>query len=439
MAILRPLKVTLTNFPAGQVEWLDAPYWPRDIDKEGSRQVPLTGTIYIEQTDFSENPPADWTRFQPGGEVRLRNAYFIRCDEVIRDAAGAVVELRCTYDPDSLGKTAGAGRKHSAALQWVAAAHAVPAEVRLYGRLFIVANPEETEDGKTFKDHLNSRSVQILTGALVEPSLAATQAGERFQFVRHGYFVADSEDSRPGALVFNRIIELPDTYGKQLEGRGPRGQGRAGQPGQAVEQGTGPATEKPAVGSVSEARVQARAENAQLAERYSYYMDALGLSAEQADVLTGDLEVADFFDIAVSTHDNPKAIANWVGNEVLRELKGRAIHDLPFSGVEVGELVRLVDDQVITSAGAKNVFAALLAGEGTPAAIVKRLGLDQKLPADELGRIVDQVLASMPAKVAEYRAGKTSLLGMFTGQVLKATGGKVSPQVAQEIIKAKLA
>ena len=122
-----------------------------------------------------------------------------------------------------------------------------------------------------------------------------------------------------------------------------------------------------------------RSRNPQLAERYAYYMDALGLPAEQADVLTGDLEVADFFDIAVATHDNPKAIANWVGNDVLRELKGRAIHDLPFGGVEIGELVRLVDKQVITSAAAKNVFAAMLAEGGSPEAIVKRLGLDQTL------------------------------------------------------------
>jgi Asp-tRNA(Asn)/Glu-tRNA(Gln) amidotransferase B subunit len=128
-----------------------------------------------------------------------------------------------------------------------------------------------------------------------------------------------------------------------------------------------------------------------------------------------------------------------VGNDVLRELKGRAIHDLPFGGVEIGELVRLVDKPAITSAAAKNVFAAMLAEGGSPEAIVKRLGLDQALSPDDLSRIVDQVLASMPAKVAEYRSGKTSLLGMFTGQVLKATGGKANPQQVQDLIKAKLA
>ena len=216
MAVLRPLKVTITNYPAGQVEWIDAPYWPRDIAKEGSRQVPLSGTIYIEQTDFSEEPPPGWTRLRPGGEVRLRNAYFIRCDEVVKDADGTVVELRCSYDADSLGKTAGAERKKSTAIQWVSAEHAVAAEVRLYDRLLTVPDPEAGEEGKSFKDYLNPRSIEVLKQALVEPSLAQTPGGERFQFVRHGYFVTDSVDSQPGALVFNRIVELPDSFNKAL-------------------------------------------------------------------------------------------------------------------------------------------------------------------------------------------------------------------------------
>ena len=216
MAVLRPLKVVITNYAEGQVEWLDAPYWPRDIAKEGSRQVPLTRTIYIEHTDFSEDPPPGWTRLRPDGEVRLRNAYFIRCDDVVKDAAGKVVELHCSYDAESLGKTVGAERKKSTAIQWVAAEHAVLAEVRLYDRLLSVPNPDDGEEGKSFKDYLNPLSVEVLKQALVEPSMAQTPAGERFQFVRHGYFVADSVNSQPGALVFNRIVELPDAFNKAL-------------------------------------------------------------------------------------------------------------------------------------------------------------------------------------------------------------------------------
>jgi len=213
MAVLRPLKVTITNYPEGKVEWLEAPYWPRDIDKRGSRKVPLSREVVIERTDFLENPPADWIRLRPGGEVRLRSAYFIRCEEVVRDpATGDAVELRCTYDPDSLGKPAKGARKKTTAVQWVSAAHAVKAEVRLYDRLFSVADPESAGDGKTFTDFLNPGSAEIVHGCLVEPSLAGSSPGERFQFLRHGYFVADEGDSRPGALVFNRIVDLKDRY-----------------------------------------------------------------------------------------------------------------------------------------------------------------------------------------------------------------------------------
>ena len=218
MAVLRPLKVTLDNFPAGKVEWLESPYWPRDIGKEGSRKLPLTREIFIEQTDFRENPPADWMRFAPGGEVRLMSGYIIKCEEIVKDpATGNVAELRCTYNPDdSLGKTPGAKRKRITALQWVSAEHAVRAEVRLYDRLFTIANPEAAEEGKTFKDYLNPESVKILHGCRLEPGLADTPPGERFQFLRHGYFISDTMDTRPGAPVFNLIVGLRDTYSRRI-------------------------------------------------------------------------------------------------------------------------------------------------------------------------------------------------------------------------------
>jgi glutaminyl-tRNA synthetase len=445
MAVLRPLKVTITNYPAGQVEWLDAPYWPRDIAKEGSRQVPLTRTLYIEQTDFSEEPPAGWTRLRPGGEVRLRNAYFIRCDDVVKDTAGQVIELHCSYDPDSLGKTAGAERKKSTAIQWVSAERAVRAEVRLYDRLLTVPNPDDGEEGKSFRDYLNPQSIQVIKQALVEPSLAQTPAGERFQFVRHGYFVADSVDSQPGALVFNRIVELPDAYSKAL---GKQASGatvvdmqphKSKSDSREAENREGAASATASTTSISDERMRARSANSLLAQRHDYYIDVLGLTPELADVLTGDEEVVHFYDAALAVYNNPKAIANWVANEVLRELKGRSLDQVPFSAVQLAELVKLVDQQAITSAGAKSVFAAMLVDGGSPADIVRRLGLDQPLSAQELRQIVDQVLAALPAKVAEYRAGKASLLGMFTGQVMKATGGKASPQTVQEILKDRLA
>ncbi|MEK6696114.1 MAG: glutamine--tRNA ligase/YqeY domain fusion protein [Candidatus Deferrimicrobiota bacterium] len=216
MAVLRPLKVTITNWPVDRVEWLEILLWPRDIGKEGTRKVPLTREIRIERTDFSPEPPADWRRLRPGGETRLMGGYFLRCDEVVRDpATGEVAELRCSYDPESLGAPSKGDRKKTTAIQWVSASHAVPAEVRLYDRLFTVADPENVEEGKTFKEFLNPASVEVLRGSLVEPALASAAPGDRFQFVRHGYFIADEVDSKPGAPVFNRIVGLKDKYRPQ--------------------------------------------------------------------------------------------------------------------------------------------------------------------------------------------------------------------------------
>jgi len=208
--------VTITNWPADRVESLEIPLWPRDAGKEGTRTVPLAREIFIERTDFSLDPPADWRRLRPGGETRLMGGYFLRCEEVVKDpATGEVAELRCSYDPESLGAPARGDRKKTTAIQWVSASHAVPAEVRVYDRLFTVANPEDVGEGRSFKEFLNPASVEVLRGCLVEPALASAAPGERFQFVRHGYFIADEVDSTPGAPVFNRIVGLKDKYRPQ--------------------------------------------------------------------------------------------------------------------------------------------------------------------------------------------------------------------------------
>ncbi|MGZ8432354.1 MAG: glutamine--tRNA ligase/YqeY domain fusion protein, partial [Candidatus Deferrimicrobiaceae bacterium] len=213
MAVLRPLKVMITNWPADRVESLEIPLWPRDAGKEGTRTVPLAREIFIERTDFSLDPPADWRRLRPGGEARLMGGYFLRCEEVVKDpATGEVAHLRCSYDPGSLGAPAKGDRKKTAAIQWVSASHAVPVEVRVYNRLFTVADPENVEEGRSFKEFLNPASVEVLRGCLVEPALASAAPGDRFQFIRHGYFIADEADSAPGAPVFNRIVGLKDKY-----------------------------------------------------------------------------------------------------------------------------------------------------------------------------------------------------------------------------------
>ncbi|SDS33237.1 glutaminyl-tRNA synthetase [Halopseudomonas litoralis] len=211
MCVLRPLKITITNYPEGQVEQLTLPRHPKqDI---GERVLPFSRELYIDQDDYMVDPPKGYKRLVPGGEVRLRGSYVIRADEAITDADGNIVELLCSYDPDTLGKNP-EGRKVKGVIHWVPAAESVECEVRLYDRLFTSANPDKGEEGGTFLDNINPDSLVVLKGCRAEPSLADATPDERFQFEREGYFCADSKDSQPGNLVFNRTVTLRDSWGQ---------------------------------------------------------------------------------------------------------------------------------------------------------------------------------------------------------------------------------
>jgi glutaminyl-tRNA synthetase len=208
MGVLRPIKVVLTNVPDGHVEQIEAINNPEDPNA-GTRQVPFSNTVYIESDDFMENPPKKYFRLTPNGEVRLRYVGIIKCNEVIKDASGAITELRCTLDPETRPGQPQSGRKVKGTIHWVSAKHAVAAEVRLYDRLF---NVEEVPDD--FKPHMNPNSLEVVTTQL-EPSLASAAPGERFQFERLGYFCADARDSKPNKLVFNRTVTLRDSWAKE--------------------------------------------------------------------------------------------------------------------------------------------------------------------------------------------------------------------------------
>ncbi len=211
LAVLDPLKVTLTNFPEGEVEWLELPNHPQD-PAMGTRQVPVTRELWIEATDFMEEAPKKFFRLKPGGEVRLRNAFIVRCDEVVKDDAGDVVELRCSFDPETRSGQPGADRKVKGTIHWLSAEHAVPAEVRLYDRLFSVPHPAADKE-RDFVEHLNPESLQVIDGAFVEPGLQHLEPGTHMQFERTGYFVVDP-DSTPEAPVFNRAVTLRDTWAR---------------------------------------------------------------------------------------------------------------------------------------------------------------------------------------------------------------------------------
>jgi glutaminyl-tRNA synthetase len=209
LCVLRPLKVIIDNYPENDTEMLDAPYYPHDVPQEGSRPLPFSRELYIEQDDFMENPPKGYYRLSPGGEVRLRHAYVIRCDRVVKDEqSGQVTALHCTYFPETKSGSATDQRKVKGTIHWVSAPHAKPMEVRLYDRLFTEAAPEADTP-------INPNSLEVIPHALVEPSVAKTKPGDRFQFERQGYFFVDPVDTQTGKLVFNRIVSLKDSWAKQ--------------------------------------------------------------------------------------------------------------------------------------------------------------------------------------------------------------------------------
>ena len=221
MAVVEPLKIIIDNYPEDGEETFEVPYfpWNRDLDGSPTRAVPFSREIYIERSDFMEDPPKKFYRLAPGVEVRLMNAYYVTCTDVVKDAAGEVVELHCTYDPESKGGMSPDGRKVRGTLHWVSARHALDAELRLYDHLFTKADPYDVPEGGAFTDNVNPDSLQVVRGAKLEPGLREAVVGEPYQFMRQGYFCADA-DFTPDAPVFNRTISLVDTWAKMEKERG---------------------------------------------------------------------------------------------------------------------------------------------------------------------------------------------------------------------------
>ena len=446
MCVLRPLKVVIDNWPAGHVEHIDAPLWPHDVPKEASRSVPFSGELYIEHDDFMEEPPAKFFRLAPGREVRLRYGYVIRCDEVVKNDTGEIVELRCSYDPETSGGSTPDGRRVKGTVHWVSAEHAVAVSVRLYDRLFAVAEPGR--DGDLIAD-LNSDSLDSLDGALAEPSVAETAPGTHLQFERQGYFFSDPVDSRQGAPVFNRVVTLRDSWAKVLIASEPTPDADdADAAGRAVTDvgSRVPANAADGASEVrkrrkrtpAEARAAARASDADLAARYERYRVELQVSDADADVLTGDRLLADFFEAAVAAPAKADAVAKWIVNEVLPATRERRLDDLPFDGGVLGTLVAMVESEEITARAARKVFEVLAAEGGDPRAIVRQRGLDAGVDAAALAGIVERVVADNPDKAAEYRSGREALMGFFMGRVMAEAGGAADGGTVQRMLRERL-
>ncbi|RLA76635.1 MAG: glutamine--tRNA ligase [Epsilonproteobacteria bacterium] len=408
MCVLDPLKVTIENYNGS--EEIDASYYPHDVPKEGSRKLPFSREIYIERDDFIENPPKGYFRLTPKQPVRLRHAYIISCKEIIKDANGNVTEIKAEYYPESKSGSDTSSIKIKSAIQWVSAKEAKAVEVRLYDRLFANEAPEGVED-------INPDSLKVIKNALIEPAVITDRLDERFQFERQGYFYADPTLYTDENPVFNKIVSLKDSWSKK----------RKVIPEVLI-------SKIPKVQIDGEVVPMSEAEQA----LFDKYTGELKLNSEIANTLARDKNLSSFYEEALKQLDSPVGLANIVSNEVARELKVREVSQLKFNAKQISELVKMVDDETISSKIAKQVFEQMAKSGENPIQIVETKGLIQINDPSKILPIIDEVIAKNPDNVAKFKAGNGKLLGFFVGQVLKTTGGKANPKIVNELVVEKL-
>ena len=402
MCVLKPLKVVIENYPEGETETFESPLFPPDVDKPGIRPVTFSRELYIERDDFMKDPPKKYYRLSPGAEVRLRYAYIVKCERVIENEAGEVVELRCSYDPDTKGGKS--TRKVRGTIHWVSASDAVDAEVRLYDRLFLAEQPADL-------DEVNPDSLKVVVGKLeaAAPDLDASH----LQFERQGYFVRDADGTKERP-VFNLTVTLKDSWAKQTK-TAPQETARA-KP--VVAPGPVPVTREiaPADRTAADA----------LQNRHD------GLDADDALRLVREPRLASLFEAATATApEHTTELAKWTLNEVAAATKD---HDtLAFDGAALAELIALVADETISTRAAKAVLAQLVAEGGSPRAIVEAQGLG-RMGDDALAQTVGEVLAKHSAEVERYRGGEKKLLGFLLGQVMRAAGGRADAKTTRQVL-----
>ncbi len=409
MCVLDPIKVTIENYEG--FEEIDAPYYPHDVPKEGSRKIPFSKELYIERDDFEENPPKGYFRLTPEQPVRLRHGYIITCKEVIKDENGNITELKAEYYPNSKSGSDTSGIKVKSAIQWVSAADAKQVEIRLYDRLFKNEAPEGVED-------LNPDSLKIIKNAFVEPAVITQRPDERFQFERVGYFYADPIDYSDEKPVFNKIVGLKDSWAKKTK----------------VKQQATP--------RLQAKKVQIDGEVAPMSDEqktlFDKFTNDLKLNSEVANTLARDTFLSNFFEEALNIVESPVNISNIVVNEVARELKQTEIDALKFTAEHIAQLAKMIDDEIISNKIAKQVFEDIVRTGENPTQIVEAKGLIQISDPSAIIPIIDEIVANNPDNVSKYRVGNTKLLGFFVGQVLKATQGKANPKVVNQLVAQKL-
>jgi glutaminyl-tRNA synthetase len=433
MCVLEPLKVTIENYEGS--EEIDASYYPHDVPKVGSRKIHFSKEIYIERDDFEENPPKDYNRLTLEQSVRLRHAYIITCKEIIKDANGNIVEIKAEYNPDSKSGSDTSGIKVKSAIQWVDAAQAKKIEVRLYDRLYSCEAPEGIED-------LNPDSLHIIKDALIEPAVITDKVDVRFQFERQGYFYADPIDYTDEKPVFNKIVGLKDSWAKKTK-----------VVEKIVKSDVAPKTETKNLQVIGEVTPMSENQKA----LFDKYTNELNLNSEVANILARDEDLSSFYEEAYdylsklcfvnAMNPNEKrfnmsissvTLANIVANEVAKELKEKQANELKFTASQIAELIKMVDDEIISNKIAKQIFEEMTKTGINPSKIVEDKGLVQISDPSIILPIIDEIISKNSDNVEKFKAGNTKLLGFFVGQVLKATGGKANPQVVNELVALKL-
>jgi len=409
MCVLDPIKVVIENFEG--VEEIDASYYPHDVPKEGSRKIPFSKEVYIEREDFSENPPKGYNRLTIDQPVRLRHAYIITCKEVIKDDNGNIVEIRAEYNPASKSGNDKSGIKVKSAIQWVSVNEAKKIEVRLYDRLFKDEAPETLDD-------LNPDSLKIIKDALIEPAVITDKVDVRFQFERQGYFYADPIDYSDDKPVFNKIVGLKDSWAKKSK------------PKTEVKTQSKPKIETKKEVVHGEAEPMTESQKA----LFDKYTNDLKLNNEVSNILARDEVLSNFYEDSLKIFNSPVTIANIVANDVAKELKDKTIDELKFNCEMISELVKMIDEETISSKIAKQVFEEMTKTGEKPSKIVEDKGLVQVSDPAVILPIIENVISQNPENVEKYKAGNNKLFGFFVGQVLKATGGKANPKVVNELI-----
>tara|TARA_A100001037_G_scaffold36368_2_gene28131 strand:- start:1585 stop:3915 length:2331 start_codon:yes stop_codon:yes gene_type:complete len=426
MAVLDPIRVVLTNLPEGHEESFEIQSFPDDVGREGFRTVPFGREVWIERSDFSEDPPRGFRRLVLGGEVRLRGAYVIRCEEVVKDDKGVLTELRCTVDAATRGGGSPDGRKVRGTIQWVAIDSALDAEVRLFSELLKPLDQDPEED-KELIERVNPDSLVVASEAKLEPSIGSDSPETRYQFERAGYFWRDPVDGLGERLVFNRIVGLKSTFSTKSDRRRARAR--------ALEEKTSGPSVRP---QISAARQTAREEDPRLEERFIRYQSSYGLSTESADLLTGSIQTALFFEAAMDANDDATSIASWMVTEVRGLSEDGDLSKVGFTGEALGRLVELVGDGTVSRRAAKDVLLRMNESGGEPDALVREMGLETVSDTEALGMIIEEVLSLHPEEAEEYREGKGKLIGLFIGEVMKATRGAADPKVVEGLLRERL-